>query len=173
MPIIFQSIVHCEIVETDLRFAIDRRYIAMQLLKVVIYYLLGLLVVLCFLKPKDPVGFFIASFSACVIVYFGLNFPRAILLNNETIAFRDSPIHKKHIVRICDIINVRIAAGFYNSVIINTTNDKSYVLHPKDCQTFVKALKNYDIVRIDICPCGCQVLEQRHNSMNSRFVHKL
>lgn len=128
--------------ENDLRIDIDRRYIATQLLKVFIHYLLGLLAVLCFLKPKDPAGFFIASFSACAIVYFCINFPRAILLNNEVIVFMVSATHKKHIVRICDIVNVRIVAGFYNSVIIKTTNDKSYILHPKDCQTFVKAINN-------------------------------
>jgi hypothetical protein len=124
-----------------MKFPIDRRYIAVQILKVCVYYILALTFVLLFLKPKDQIGFFGASLLACITIYYGLFFPANISVKNGTISFKRTDSYEKSEIKITDITRVETTSGLYNTVTLTVKSGVIYHLHPRDVKALEKVLK--------------------------------
>lgn len=114
-----------------MKFTIDKRFITVQILKSIVCYLIGLFIVLYFLKPIDQVGFIISSMSACSIISFILIFPRKICVGNGLISFYSVNCYDKTEVCISDIIKVSIKVSLYNTLIFQTKSGNTYKLHPQ------------------------------------------
>jgi len=118
-----------------MKFKIDTRFIAIQTLKAIAGFIIGLLLVLVFLDIREPIDFAITSFAACIVVYFVNIFPRNIIVMGGIISFVEKYGLKRCNVKLSDIINVETSYKFYNTVMLTTRSGKKYRLHPKDTQT--------------------------------------
>jgi hypothetical protein len=128
-----------------LKFTIDRRYIAIQILKVIVYYLIGVFIVLYFFKPKDQFGFVISSLFACTAIYLGLNFPRKISVSNEMISFSRVNCYDKTEVPISDIIEVEVDFNLYNTLTFHTKSGSRYRIHPREIHSLQKILTQHHL----------------------------
>jgi hypothetical protein len=128
-----------------LKFTIDRRYIAIQILKVIVYYLIGVFIVLYFFKPKDQFGFVISSLFACTAIYLVLNFPRKISVSNEMISFSRVNCYDKTEVPISDIIEVEVDFNLYNTLTFHTKSGSIYRIHPHEIHSLQKILTQHQL----------------------------
>lgn len=126
-----------------MKFTIDRRFVAVQILKVIVYYLIGVVIVLYFLKPKDQFGFLISSLFACTAIYLVLNFPRKICVSNGMISFSRVNSYDKTEVPISDIIEVEVDFNLYNTLTFHTKSGSIYRIHPHEIHTLQKILTQH------------------------------
>lgn len=125
-------------VEKSIKFTIDGRYIFVQTLKSFVGYIIGLLLVLMFIKPKDPLGFVGSYTIACGIIYFAFFFPKHIYVRDGIISLVKTCSLIKCKVEIADIVSVRSSFTFYNTVSVVTVNGNTYELHPKEPHSLIK-----------------------------------
>lgn len=128
-----------------MKFTIDRRYIAIQILKVIVYYLIGVFIVLYFFKPKDQFGFVISSLFACTTIYLVLNFPRKISVSNEMISFSRVNSFDKTEVPISDVIEVEVDFNLYNTLTFLTKSGSRYRIHPREIHSLQKILTQHQL----------------------------
>ena len=124
-----------------MKFPIDRIYIAIQILKVFVYYILALTFVLLLLKPKDQLGFFGSSLLACTSIYIGLFYPGNISVSNGTISFKKTNSYEKSEIKIIDITRVETTFRLFNTVSLTVKSGAIYHLHPRDVKALEKVLE--------------------------------
>lgn len=126
-----------------MKFKIDRRYIAIQLLLAIGGYILGVLIVLKYLDLKAPMDFVGTSLFAGIILYFAFFFPRSILIKDRTLSFVEKNGLERTKVNLADITQIDSSCKPYNTLVIITKSDKTYKLHPKDVQGLEKVIRSY------------------------------
>lgn len=124
-----------------MKFRIDRRYIAIQSLKAIVGYTLGVFIVLYFLDSKDPYGFVGASLAVCVL-FFILYFPRRIYLEDGIISFVEANRRERRNVELTDIVRIERSHKIYNKMTLVTRSGRMYTLHPKDTLVLEEAIKS-------------------------------
>lgn len=113
---------------------IDRRYIAIQSLKAIVGYLIGILFVLYFLDLEEPLGFIMVSLSASAFLFFIFIYPRNIYVKKDFICFVKENSFKRSKVELSDIIKIKTNYKLYNTILLTTKSGKKIRLHPKDVQ---------------------------------------
>lgn len=126
-----------------MEFKIDKRYVAIQSLKAIVGYLIGLFIVLVFLNIKDPWGFFASSFAAFVLLYFLIIYPKAIVVKDGYISFVKEYDYTRRKIKLRDIINIEKSFKSYNTVTLTTKSNLKYKLHPQNTQELVMMLEKH------------------------------
>lgn len=125
-------------------FKIDKRYIAIRSLLVIVCYMFGVLIILSFTDLKSPIDFVASSLFASVIMYFIFFFPRKIVIKDGMINFVESNRFKRSKVRLADITQTDYVCRFYNTVTIFTKSGGDYKLHPKDANDLINYIQAHN-----------------------------
>lgn len=124
-----------------MKFRIDRKYIALQSLKAIVGYMLGVSIVLYFLDSKDPYGFVGVSLAVCIL-FFILYFPRKIYVGDGIISFVQANRWEITTVELDDIVKTEASRKIYNTVKLVTKSGWEYTLHPEDAQTLEMLIRS-------------------------------
>lgn len=65
-----------------MKIKIDKRYIAIQSLKAIVAYIIGVLIVLTCLDLEEPLGFVGTTLVVCIILFFIFFYPKNILVKD-------------------------------------------------------------------------------------------
>ena len=126
-----------------MKFKIDIRFIAIQMLLCVGGWLIGVIIVSLFLDLGDPKGFIAKRFAAGIAMYCLFNFPRKIVVDDETITFTEEGALEKKKVELKDISSVETKCKLYNTLTITTTSGKKHSMHPKDVEALREVLEQH------------------------------
>lgn len=118
-----------------MKFRIDRKYIAVQMLKAVAGYLVGLGIVLCFRGFKDVWDIIIPSFCAGLTLFLIFWVPRKIYVKDGVVSFTKENNYERTNVTENNIAKVETMSKFYNTLTLTTKSGESYKLHPADPQS--------------------------------------
>lgn len=121
-------------------FKIDPKFIAIQVLKAMAGYLLGLIIVLCFRHFKDIWDIIIPSFCAGFLIFWIFMIPRKIIINDRNISFTKANSYERISIALSSISKIETDSKLYNTLTMTTTSGETYKLHPKDLQSLKKAL---------------------------------
>lgn len=124
-----------------MKFRIDRKYIAIQSLKAIVGYMLGVSIVLYFLDSKDPYGFVGVSLAVCIL-FFILYFPKKIYVGDGIISFVQANRWERTTVELDDIVKTEASRKIYNTVKLVTKSGWEYTLHPEDAQTLETLIRS-------------------------------
>lgn len=116
----------------DLVLKIDKRYIAFQILKAILGYCLGVLIVILKLKPCDKIGFIVVSLLSATIVYLFCFHPRMIFVTHGMVSFVKNNTYHKCEIKISDVAKVTTSTILYNTITIVTKSGMKYHLHPQE-----------------------------------------
>lgn len=123
-------------------FKIDRRYVAIQTLKVIVAYLAALFIVLYFLHTNDPEGFIGITLIAGIGIYI-YQFPKKIYVEDGAISFVSQYSNERIKVGLNDIISIENVSKSYNSLKLLTKCGNDYTLHPADIQKLESVLSSW------------------------------
>lgn len=126
-----------------MKYEIDRRYIAIRTLLVIVCYILGILIALSLLKLRDPMGFVGSSLFAGIVVYFMYFLPRKINMKDGIISFVENNRRDRTEVKLIDIVQIEYGCKFYNTVTILTKSGTQYELHPKDAKALIDDIHSH------------------------------
>lgn len=124
-----------------MKFRIDRKYIAIQSLKAIVGYMLGVSIVLYFLDSKDPYGFVGVSLAVCIL-FFILYFPKKIYVGDGIISFVQANRWERTTVELDDIVKTEASRKIYNTAKLVTKSGWEYTLHPEDAQTLETLIRS-------------------------------
>lgn len=130
------------LIQIDMKFNIDKRYIVIQSLNAIVCYILGVLIVMYFLHPEDLYDFVGASLFAAIIVFFIYFFPRSIYVKDGIISFGGKNCFKRNHVNLTEITQIKYSCKFYNTVLLVTKSGEEYKLHPKDAVAFEDVVRS-------------------------------
>ena len=82
-----------------MEFKIDPWYVAMQSIKAIIGYVIGVCVVLFLIKVDEPLVFISESLIGCITLYLITIFPRTIRIKDGTISYvnKYTPVRDKRV----------------------------------------------------------------------------
>lgn len=126
-----------------MKFKIDGKYFAIQSLKVIAAYMLGVFIVLKFLDLESPMDFVGTSSVVAIIFYSVFFFQRNIFIKDGIISFVEKNYIEKYKVKLADITNMEYEYKIYNTVTITTVSGREYKLHPKDAKALMDYLQSY------------------------------
>lgn len=126
-----------------MKFKIDKRYIAIQSLKAIVGYILGVFIVFNLLDLKTPKDFVGTSLFAGIILYFVFVFPKSILIKDGIISFVVKNCVQRTKINLLDITKVECSCKYYNSMVIKTKFGDNYKLHPKNAQRLEEIISSY------------------------------
>lgn len=122
-------------------FKIDKRYIAIRFILVIVCYIFGVLITLILTDLISPIDFVVSSLFASVILYILFFFPRKIVIKDGIISFVENNRFERSKVRLADITQTDYVCRFYNTVTIFTKSGRNYILHPKDANNFINYIQ--------------------------------
>lgn len=125
-----------------MKFKIDKRYIAIQLLKAIVAYIFGVLIVLTCLDLEDPLEFIGTTLVVCIILFFIFFYPKNILVKDGIICFKKKNSFKRIKVDLTDITHVESKSNLYNTVTIKTKSCKTYKLHPNEVEKLESVIRS-------------------------------
>lgn len=128
---------------TNMKFKIDKKYITIRTLETFGIYVGVVLFILYFLGTKEPLEFIGESFSATILIYFVIIYPRKIIGRDGYISFVKNGDYVRTIIDLDEIISVESRFKRYNTVVIRTRSGNEYVLHPQDPQELISYLGKY------------------------------
>lgn len=114
-----------------MKYSIDKKYIAVLVLKALAAYGVGLLIV--FLiggRRQDPEGFIMASLAAAIFVFFFRLLPKPILVEDGTVSFFKKNTRERINIPMSQIVSVETQSGYYHTLTIKTIAGDAYELHP-------------------------------------------
>lgn len=123
-------------------FKIDKRYIAIQTLKAIVAYIIGILIVWTCLNLEDSMGFVGTTLAICTILFFIFLYPKKILVKDGGICFKKENSYKRIKVDLTDIAHVECSCRTYNTVTIKTKSCHTYKLHPQEAQKLQDAISS-------------------------------
>ena len=123
-----------------MEFKIDKRYITIRTLLSFGSYLVAVLFIIYFLGTKEPLEFVGESFSAAILIYFIIIYPRKIIGRDGYISFVKNGDYVRTIIDLDEIISAESRFKRYNTVVIRTRYGNEYILHPQDPQALISYL---------------------------------
>ncbi len=126
-----------------MRFRIDIIYIALQALKAIIGYFVGIMIVLYFRDFADIWDIVVPSLCAAIILFVIFMIPKSIIVKDGIISFTKENHHERVKVKLTEIIRIETNTYLYNTLTIFTKAGKKYRLHPEDLQAMESILSNW------------------------------
>ncbi len=123
-------------------FKIDKRYIAIQSLKAIVAYIIGVLIVFTCLDVEDTLGFVGTTLVVCIILFFIFFYPKNILVKDGVIRFKKKNSFKRIKVDLTDIAHVESKSKLYNTVTIKTKSCHTYKLHPNETEKLESVIRS-------------------------------
>ena len=123
-----------------MEFKIDKRYVTIRTLLSFGSYLVAVLFIIYFLGTKEPLEFVGESFSAAILIYFIIIYPRKIIGRDGYISFVKNGDYVRTIIDLDEIISAESRFKRYNTVVIRTRSGNEYILHPQDPHALISYL---------------------------------
>lgn len=107
----------------------------------IVGYVLGILLVVFMLSPKDIVGLIGTSSLVGIVIFCIFFFPRSIIVEDGSISFVPPNSYERLKIKLSDIVKVESSFKIYNTVMIFTKSGMYFKLHPKDPRYLIEIVE--------------------------------